>query len=75
MIAAIDQGDGILHVIRSTGRVRLHIEIATYCGTKVDASGTPVLQIPDAVFTQGRVDTYQGIKRAPCPRCRLAAFG
>jgi hypothetical protein len=75
MIAAIDRGDGTLHVIRSTGRVRLHIEIGTYCGSTADAAGIPVLQIPDVVFEQNRAEVHQGVKRMPCPRCRAAAFG
>jgi hypothetical protein len=73
MIAAIDR-DGALHVIRSTGRVRLHIEIGTYCGKNYDATSAPVLQVPDAVFVQNRADVHHGVKRMPCPQCRITAL-
>lgn len=33
-------------VVYSTARVRLHVEIVTWCGEKVDASDG-VLQVPD----------------------------
>lgn len=73
MIAAIEKS-GILHIVRSTGRVRLHVEIGTYCGVTLDANSGVVLQVPDGVFTQMRADVFGGASpKAPCPQCRLAA--
>lgn len=72
MIAAIDDGKH-LHVVKWTGRVRLHAEAQTYCNETADAGGG-VFQVPEAVFTDGLSFTVApGQKRSPCPRCRTAA--
>lgn len=41
-----------LCVVRWTGRVRLHVEVLTVCGDKIDAADG-VVQVPDNVL-QGR---------------------
>ncbi len=68
MIAAIVR-DNKLHIIKTTERVRLHVEIGTYCGQRYDASDSPVLQVPDAAFSaeSPRAQT------AACPKCKAAA--
>lgn len=72
MIAAIDDGKE-LHVVRWTGRVRLHAGVICYCGLEADGSNG-VLQVPETVFTQGLAySTQTGEKRKPCGRCRVAA--
>ena len=72
MIAAIDDGEK-LHVVKWTGRVRLHAGSITYCTKEFDAANG-VLQVPDAVFTEGASFTIApGKKRVACPTCRAAA--
>jgi hypothetical protein len=76
MIAAFDDGKE-LHIIKWTGRVRLHAGVINYCGKEGDASDG-VLQVPDAVFERGvpfTVGVNAGVsqKRPPCGRCRTAA--
>lgn len=71
MIAAFDDGKE-LHIIKWTGRVRLHAGVITYCTTEGDASNG-VLQVPEVVFTEGKpFAVAPGQKRSPCARCRLA---
>lgn len=75
MIAAIEH-DGVLHIVRSTGRVRLHVEITTYCNSRYDATSVAVLQVSDDVFTKMRPDTHMGgPPLRPCPTCRGIAIG
>lgn len=74
MIAAIER-DHMLHIVRWTGRVRLHVEIQTYCGLKCDAGTEGVLQVSEMVFTGRRNDVIPGPKRTPCPQCHAAAIG
>jgi len=72
MIAVVDDGKA-LHIVRWTGRIRLHAAAITYCGIETDA-GNGVYQLPDQVFTQGLAFTIEpGVKRPACPRCRVAA--
>jgi hypothetical protein len=78
MLAAIELPDRLC-VVRWTGRVRLHVEVLTVCGEKMDAADG-VVQVPDAVIT-GRpilsVSDFDGQGRRPltlCPKCK-AAFG
>lgn len=71
MIAAYEHQDA-LHIVKWTGRVRLHAEARTYCGQTGDAA-EGVVQVPETVFTQGlsfAMDASRKLK--PCPRCRLA---
>lgn len=72
MIAAIDDGK-VLHIVRWTGRVRLHAAATTYCSNEMDA-GAGVIQVPEGVLTQGHHYTWQGQKRPPCGACRMAAL-
>jgi hypothetical protein len=72
MIAAIDDGKE-LHVVKWTGRVKLHAGVICYCGHEADGSHG-VLQVPEAVFTHGASFNVQpGQKRAACGKCRIAA--
>jgi hypothetical protein len=76
MIAAIDDGKE-LHVVKWTGRVRLHAGAVTYCDKEADAA-IGVLQVPEAVLTHGEPYSYSmpgqpRQKRTICPRCRTAA--
>jgi hypothetical protein len=71
MVAAFDDGKE-LHIIRWTGRVRLHAGVTTYCKQEGDAS-EGVLQVPAAVFSESRTFTVSpGQKRTPCAGCRTA---
>lgn len=72
MIAAFDDGKE-LHIIKWTGRIRLHAGSLSYCNKEHDASHG-VLQLPDAVFEQNKPYVVsQGQKRTPCGQCRMAA--
>lgn len=71
MIAALEAQD-TLHIVRWTGRVRLHAEALTYCGVRGDA-GEGVVQVPESVFTEGLAYQIDGTRKAKaCSRCRLA---
>lgn len=71
MIAAFDDGTH-LHIIKWTGRVRLHAGAVAYC-TKTHDAADGVIQVPNAVFERGASFTLQaGQKRTPCPGCRTA---
>lgn len=71
MIAAFEDGKE-LHIIKWTGRVRLHAGALGYCGKQHDAADG-VLQVPDGVFDRGAVYTLApGQKRTPCAGCRTA---
>ena len=63
-----------LCVVRWTGRVRLHVEVLTLCGEKLDAADG-VVQVPDFVL-EGRpvpsIDDRRPIKI--CDDCKKA-FG
>lgn len=48
MVAAIELPDKLC-VIRWTGRVMLHVEVATVCGSKMNAADG-VVQVPDFVL-------------------------
>jgi len=48
MIAAIELPDKLC-VVRWTGRVRLHVEVMTVCGNKMDAADG-VVQVPDFIL-------------------------
>jgi hypothetical protein len=70
-IAAIDDGAN-LHIVKWTGRVRLHAGAQSYCTKAFDAADG-VMQVPDEVFTQNRPMTVApGQKRSPCGSCRTA---
>lgn len=76
MIAAIDDGKE-LHVVKWTGRVRLHAESLVWCGKTFDAA-EGVFQVPDVVFTQGAsinvaAPGKPAQKRAACSACRMHA--
>lgn len=74
MIAAIDDGKE-LHVVKWTGRVRLHAGVVTYCNKTGDAA-EGVLQVPDAVFEGSKPYTVgPGQKRTPCGTCRMHVQG
>jgi len=73
MIATFEK-DGALHVIKWTGRVRLHAESLAYCGERTDA-GAGVLQVMDGAITQNRGITHEGVKLTACPKCRTAMAG
>ncbi len=71
MIAAFEDGKE-LHVIKWTGRVRLHAGSLAYCSKQHDASDG-VLQVPDAVFEDSIPFVVSpGQKRTPCSACRVA---
>lgn len=71
MIAAFDDGKD-LHIIKWTGRVRLHAGVKTYCGKDGDAS-EGVVQVPEPVFERGiPFSVAPGQKRPPCGACRTA---
>lgn len=72
-IAAIpDPQSQALHIVKWTGRVRLHAEAKTYCTKSYDAA-EGVLQVPDEVFTQGKPYAIApGQKLTPCGGCRTA---
>ena len=71
MIAAFEDGTH-LHVIKWTGRVRLHAGAVAYC-TKTHDAADGVLQIPDEVFNGSAAYVIApGQKRTPCPACRTA---
>jgi len=73
MIAAIEGQDSFLHIVKWTGRVRLHVGVVTYCGQEHDAAAG-VLQVPDTVFSQSLGFVVRAnVKGPPCPRCRVAA--
>lgn len=73
MIAAFEKDDK-LHVIKWTGRIRLHAGSIAYCGEEHDASHG-VMQLPDQVFTRALPYTVEpGRTLPPCGRCRTAAF-
>lgn len=76
MIAVVDDGK-FLHIVKWTGRVRLHAEAHVYCGKEFDA-GNGVLQVPDAVFTQAASFNVAPAgkpveNRKACPGCRTHA--
>jgi hypothetical protein len=78
MLAAVELPDRLC-VVRWTGRVRLHVEVLTVCGEKLDAADG-VVQVPDTVIA-GRpilsVSDFDGQGRRAltlCPKCK-AAFG
>lgn len=72
MIAAFEDGTH-LHVIKWTGRVRLHAGAVAYCNKTHDAADG-VIQVPEAVFERGVPYTLgPNQKRTPCPSCRTAA--
>ena len=48
MLAAIEMPDKLC-IVRWTGRVRLHVEVLTVCGAKLDAADG-VVQVPDYVL-------------------------
>jgi hypothetical protein len=48
MLAAVELPEKLC-VVRWTGRVRLHVEVLTVCGTKMDAADG-VVQVPDFVI-------------------------
>lgn len=71
MIATIEAQDQ-MHIVKWTGRVRLHVGVTAYCGLRADGADG-VLQVPDTVFTQGLVYQMEdGRKVKACSRCRLA---
>jgi hypothetical protein len=72
MIAAIADKSAV-HIIKWTGRVRLHAGVTTYCGIDGDASHG-VLQVPEAVFDNGAAFDLDGTKLKACSRCRMAAL-
>jgi UDP-N-acetylglucosamine enolpyruvyl transferase len=61
-----------LHIIRWTGRVRLHAGAISYCGLEVDAAHG-VIQVPEAVFDNGASFSFDGTSLKACSRCRMAA--
>lgn len=74
MLAAIERIDRLC-VVRWTGRVRLHVEVLTTCGEKMDAADG-VVQVPDFVL-EGRpvmsVSDFGGKGNRPlkiCETCR-----
>jgi hypothetical protein len=69
-IAAISEGN-TLHIVKWTGRVRLHAEAQTYCARKFDAA-EGVLQVPDEVFTKTRAYVSDGQPKFPCGGCCMA---
>lgn len=72
MIAAIDDGKE-LHIVKWTGRKNLHAEAITYCNRKENA-GDGVIQVPEAIFTQGAGFAIgPGQRRSACSQCRAAA--
>jgi hypothetical protein len=71
VIAAIADKD-VVHVIKWTGRVRLHAGVVTYCGMTADASNG-VLQVPEAVFDRGASFNLDGETKKACGKCRMAA--
>jgi hypothetical protein len=71
VIAAIADKD-VVHVIKWTGRVRLHAGVVTYCGKEADASNG-VLQVPEAVFERGTPYNLDGSVKKACAQCRMAA--
>lgn len=71
MLAAIDDQTQ-LHIVKWTGRVRLHAEAEVYCGPRFDAA-EGVLQVPEQVLTSAAPFVLRpGAKRTICPRCRIA---
>jgi hypothetical protein len=76
MLAAIELPEKLC-IIRWTGRVRLHVEVLTICGAKMDAADG-VVQIPDYVLT-GRpvlsLSDFGGTGRRAlkiCDQCKAA---
>lgn len=70
MFAAFQHGTD-LHIVRWTGRVRLHAGVISYCELQADAA-QGVLQVPDGVLTQGVAYSMSGTKLVPCAKCRMA---
>jgi len=73
MTAAFEDGKQ-LHIIKWTGRVRLHAGAQAYCGVQHDAAAG-VLQVPQAVFEHPNASYVlaPGQVRKPCANCRIAA--
>lgn len=76
MLAAVELPDKLC-VVRWTGRVRLHVEVLTICGTKMDAA-EGVVQVPDFVL-DGRpvpsISDFEGKGRRMlkiCDECKKA---
>jgi hypothetical protein len=76
MLAAIELPEKLC-IIRWTGRVRLHVEVLTICGAKMDAADG-VVQIPDYALT-GRpvmsLSDFGGLGRRAlkiCDQCKAA---
>lgn len=77
MLAAVEFSDRVCLVWHS-GRVRLHIEITTYCQKRFDAGDGGVVQVPNIVL-QGKpvlsFSDFGGTGRrmlAACPDCMAA---
>jgi hypothetical protein len=71
VIAAIADKNTI-HIIKWTGRVRLHAGAISYCGLEIDAA-QGVIQVPEAVFDSGASFNLDGTSLKACSRCRMAA--
>jgi hypothetical protein len=76
MLAAVELPEKLC-VVRWTGRVRLHVEVLTVCGMKMDAADG-VVQVPDFIF-DGRpvlsISDFGGKGRRPlkiCDDCKNA---
>lgn len=76
MLAAVERANTAkkperLCIVRWTGRVRLHVEVLTFCGEKLDAADG-VVQVPDFVL-DGKpvlsVSDFNGRGRKPLKVC------
>jgi hypothetical protein len=72
MVAAFPK-DNVLHIVKWTGRVKLHAGVIGYCDAEANAA-EGVLQVPDQVFQKGVPFTLQaGVSIPPCGKCRIAS--
>jgi hypothetical protein len=72
MMAAVESGN-YLCVVRWVGRVRMHVEVLTGCGQRIDAANG-VVQVPQSVYDGRGIPSISEPRRVLtlCPQCKSA---